>query len=192
MKHNGEKPHKCNHCDYSPIQVRDLKAHNTLWEHVNHIFFHTLMRKYNLTDFLSCTSNNLIYMWQNKQIKAMFVFKMLYWCITSFCRCSQVSPQIICTRGCKCVITLVTFVWLFSTVCFQMSPQISCLIRYRITLFAFVCFFFTVCFQTSSQMAYNVSFGRFVLLLSTVRFQMSPVIAWITFFFKILWLNTPA
>ena len=50
------------HCDYSPIQVRDLKAHNTLWEHVNHIFFHTLMRKYNLTDLLSCTSNNLIYM----------------------------------------------------------------------------------------------------------------------------------
>ena len=34
-------------------------------------------------------------------------------------------PRIACPRWCK--ITLVAFVWLFSTVCFQMSPQIACL-----------------------------------------------------------------
>ena len=106
---------------------------------------------------------------------------------------NELSPQIICIRGCKCVITSVTFVLLFSTVCFQKSTQICCLIRYKITLFAFVCLFvFTVCFQTSSQMACIVSLGTFVWLLSTVRFQMSPVIAWITLFFKILWLNALA
>ena len=35
----------------------------------------------------------------------------------------QMSPQMACLRGCK--VTLVAFVWLFSTVYFQMSPQID-------------------------------------------------------------------
>ena len=52
--------------------------------------------------------------------------------------CFQMSPQIVCTRG--CIVTLVTIVWPFCTVCFQMSPQISCLIRYKITHVAFVWF----------------------------------------------------
>ena len=36
----------------------------------------------------------------------------------------QLFPQIACQRG--CIVTLVAFVWLFSTVCFQMFPQIVC------------------------------------------------------------------
>ena len=50
--------------------------------------------------------------------------------------CYQTSPKILCRSG--CLITRVTFVWLFFTVCFQISPQISCLIGYKITLSAFV------------------------------------------------------
>ena len=36
----------------------------------------------------------------------------------------QMSPQIACIRGCK--VTLIAFVWLFSTVGFQMFPQSVC------------------------------------------------------------------
>ena len=50
--------------------------------------------------------------------------------------CYQTSPKMLCRSG--CIITRVTFVWLFFTVCFQISPQISCLIGYKITLSAFV------------------------------------------------------
>ena len=35
-------------------------------------------------------------------------------------------------------VTLVAFVWLFSTVRFQMCPQIACLRRGKVTLVAFV------------------------------------------------------
>ena len=34
--------------------------------------------------------------------------------------------------------TLAAFVWLFSTVCFEMSPQMACLRRYKVALIAFV------------------------------------------------------
>ena len=34
--------------------------------------------------------------------------------------CSQMSPQITCMRG--CIVTLIAYVWLFSIVCFQMCP----------------------------------------------------------------------
>ena len=40
-----------------------------------------------------------------------------------------------------------TFVWLFSTVCFQMCPQIACQWGCKVALVAFVCLFSTVCFQ---------------------------------------------
>ena len=44
----------------------------------------------------------------------------------------------------KCRVTLLAFVWLFSTVCFQMSPQIAGLRGCIITLVAFVWLFSTV------------------------------------------------
>ena len=47
-----------------------------------------------------------------------------------------------CLRICK--VTLVAFVWLFSTVRFQMCPQISCMRRGIVALVAFVWFFSAV------------------------------------------------
>ena len=56
----------------------------------------------------------------------------------------QMCPQIACPRWCK--ITLVAFVWLFSTVCFQMSPQIACLRWGIVALVALVWLFsFFIC-----------------------------------------------
>ena len=109
-------------------------------------------------------------------------------------------PQITCMR--RCIVTLVAFVWLFSTVCFQMFPQIACMSGCIFTLVAFVRFFSTawedvkshwlhlfdfvwlfstVCFQMFPQLASMsgciftlVAFVRFV---STVRFQVCPQIA---------------
>ena len=49
-------------------------------------------------------------------------------------------------------VTLVAFVWLFSSVCFHMIPQITCLDRCKVTLVAFVWLFSTVHFQVSPQM----------------------------------------
>ena len=49
----------------------------------------------------------------------------------------------------------VTSVCLFSTVCFQMSPQIACLRRSIVTLVAFVRLFSTVCYQMSPQAAFH-------------------------------------
>ena len=42
----------------------------------------------------------------------------------------------VCPR--RCIVTLVAFVWLFSIVRFQMSPQMACLRRDIVTLAAFV------------------------------------------------------
>ena len=89
---------------------------------------------------------------------------------------------VVIQRVCK---KLVQFHWLhfllFSTVCFQMSPQIICLRRGKGTLVAFVWLFSTVGFQMFPQMACLrrgiVTLVAFVWLFSTVRFQMCPQIA---------------
>ena len=47
--------------------------------------------------------------------------------------------HIACLR--LCIVKLAAFVWLFSTVCFQMSPKTACLRRCIVTLAAFVCLF---------------------------------------------------
>ena len=62
------------------------------------------------------------------------------------------SPQIVCLRRCKG--TLIAFVRLFSTVCFQMCPQSACIRGCKITLVAFVWLFSTVRFQMSPQIVY--------------------------------------
>ena len=88
-------------------------------------------------------------------------------------------PQMACLR--RCIVTLVAFVWLFSTVRFQMSPQISCLRRCIVALVAFVWLFSSVRFQMSPQITCLrrriVTLVSFVWLFSTVRFQMCPQIA---------------
>ena len=91
------------------------------------------------------------------------------------------SFQSACIRGCK--ITLVAFVWLFSTVRFQMSPQIACLRRGIVTLLAFLWLFSTVRFQMGPQIASLrrciITQVAFVWLLSTVYLQMFPQWTWI-------------
>ena len=62
----------------------------------------------------------------------LFVFFLVY-------------PQIPCLIG--GIVTLVAFVRLFSTVCFQMSFQIACMRGSKVTLVAFVCFLPTMWFQ---------------------------------------------
>ena len=73
------------------------------------------------------------------------------------------------------------FVWLFSTVCFQMLPQIACIRGCIITLVAFVGLLSTVRFEMSPQIACprgrKVTLVAFVELFSTMYFQMSPQIA---------------
>ena len=51
------------------------------------------------------------------------------------------SPQTVCPRG--CIITLVAFVWLFSTVFIKMVPQSACPNGCIVTLVAFVRLFST-------------------------------------------------
>ena len=60
-------------------------------------------------------------------------------------------PQIACPRRWK--ITQAAFVWLFSTVRFQVWPQIAFLKGCIITQVAFVCLFSTVHFQMCPQIA---------------------------------------
>ena len=55
----------------------------------------------------------------------------------------QMSPQGFSMT--RCIITLVAFVSLFSTVYFHMRPQIACLRRGKVTLITFVWLFSTVC-----------------------------------------------
>ena len=52
-----------------------------------------------------------------------------------------------------CKVTLVTFVWLFFTVCYQMCLQMACMRRGIVTLVAFVWPFSTVRFQMTPQIA---------------------------------------
>lgn len=53
----------------------------------------------------------------------------------------------------KGIVTWFTFVWLFSTVCFQMCPKFVGPIRSLVTLVAFVRLLSTVCYQMSLQIA---------------------------------------
>ena len=79
------------------------------------------------------------------------------------------------------IVALAAFVCLFSTVCFQMTPQMACIRRCKITLVAFIWFFSSVCFQMSPQIICPkgciVALVAFVWLFSGVCFQMCPQIA---------------
>ena len=57
--------------------------------------------------------------------------------------------QNICPRGCK--VTLVAFIWLFSTVFYQMCPQTVCPRGCIVTLVAFVWLFSIVCVSNVSS-----------------------------------------
>ena len=60
------------------------------------------------------------------------------------------SPQTTCLRQCRTI--LVAFIWLFSTVCFQMCSQMACRLRGSIvTLIAFIWLFATMFSQMNPQ-----------------------------------------
>ena len=63
--------------------------------------------------------------------------------------CFDMSPQIACVGG--CIVTKVAFVWLFPTVRFQMPPHIACPRECRVTLVAFVWFFHCASSSVSSN-----------------------------------------
>ena len=88
-------------------------------------------------------------------LKAISGHKPHYWCLMKFrlfsTVCFQMYPQMAWLRRGK--VALVAFVWLFSTVCFQMSPQIACPRGCILALVAFVWLFSTVCFQMCPQIA---------------------------------------
>ena len=100
----------------------------------------------------------------------------------------QMCPQITCLRG--CIVTLVAFVWLFSTVRFQMSLQIACLRGCKVTFFSSsenrhigcICLAFLHC--AFSNVSSNclpkrslVALVSFNWLFTIVSFQMCPQIA---------------
>ena len=100
-------------------------------------------------------------------------------CLTFLhCAFSNVSSNCLHEKG---KVTFVALVWLFSTVRFQMSPQISCNRRDIVALVAFVWLFSTVCFQMWPQWTWIraciVTLVAFVWFFSTVRFYMSPQMA---------------
>ena len=89
------------------------------------------------------------------------------------------SLQIACLCGCK--VTLVAFIWLFSKVCFQMSPQITCPRRCKVTLVAFVWLFSTIFLNVSSmyfdQRRHTISLVALVYLFPTVHFHLRPQVS---------------
>ena len=90
------------------------------------------------------------------------------------------SSQRTWARACK--ITLTAFVIFFSSVRFQMCPQIGCPRKGKVTLVAFVRFFSAVYFQMSPQRASfrgcKVTLVAFVWLFPSVHFQMCPQTAY--------------
>ena len=81
-----------------------------------------------------------------------------------------------CKSGCKT--TQIAFVWLFSTVCFEMRLQMVCPRRCIVTLVAFVKLVYTVCCQMFPQSTCLrgciVTLVAFVRFFSSVYFQMFP------------------
>ena len=71
-------------------------------------------------------------------------------------------------------IALVAFLWFFSTVCFQMFPQTTCLRRYEVTVITIVRHHSTVCLQIALPNLQNFALVAFTWLFSTVCFRMFP------------------
>ena len=75
------------------------------------------------------------------------------------------------------IVTLVAFVRLFSTVPFQMYPQIACVRRDIVTLVAFVCFFSAVYFKMTSQVAFHSGIFSFITFIIQRNIYIFPTFA---------------
>ena len=84
--------------------------------------------------------------------------------------------QIACIKG--RIITLVAFVWLFSSVCLQVCFQVACLRGYIFALVAFVWLFssvnLNVCFQVACSRGYILTLAATDWSLSSPSFCHSP------------------
>ena len=105
----------------------------------------------------------------------------LQWC--EFCHAITRSSRsndapVLITESIYIKVTLVTFVYLFSTVSFQMRPQMTCPTRGKVTLVAFVLLFsslgFHLCLQIACMRRSMVKLVAFVWFFSGVHFHMSP------------------
>ena len=110
----------------------------------------------------------------------IFTLSVTYWLhlfdFSPLCFFFQVSHQIACIR--RDIVTLIAFVWLFSTVRLQMSPQIACLRRGIVALIAFVWLFSTVCFQMLPQIACT---RRGITTLFTFAFWFNDIVCHLSF-----------
>ena len=75
-------------------------------------------------------------------------------------------PKTACRR--RCIITLAAYVWLFSSVCFQITLQVACLIWCKVTLVAFVWVLSTVRLKMFFKLLAKEILVAFVWVLSTV------------------------
>ena len=103
--------------------------------------------------FVHCAFSSVSF---NSLPEKMLISKLVAFVLTKSCQNLkiQMGPQIACLIGCK--ITLITFLWMLSTMRFRMDPQMYCLRWCVITLVAFVWLFSIVCFQISPQSAYSI------------------------------------
>ena len=103
--------------------------------------------------FVHCAFSSVSF---NSLPEKMLISKLVAFVLTKSCQNLkiQMGPQIACFIGCK--ITLITFLWMLSTMRFRMDPQMYCLRWCVITLVAFVWLFSIVCFQISPQSAYSI------------------------------------
>ena len=109
-------------------------------------------------------------------------------CLTFLhCAFSCVSSNCLPERMQK--VTLVAFVWLFSTVRFHVCPQIACPRESKVTLVAFVQLFSSVCFHVSPQMAWpwgcKVTLVAFVSLFPTDDNVCCDDFSWATCVYRI-------
>ena len=76
--------------------------------------------------------SKIMHLPQQSESKCVFkvtLLHVLWWYL-------QMIPKIVCLYRCK--VTSVAFVWLLSTVSFQMRSQIGCMNKFEITLVEFV------------------------------------------------------
>ena len=154
--HHGGRNNKlapiCVNCGPSLIKMDLLKRHEIM--HNAASFRNTTYLEHNS---FKLASTIIIFQVRFHVVHSKIYFYTLY--THAFLLCGvwlfstvrfQMSPQIYCLRG--GIVTLVAFVWPFSTVRFQMTPQSACLRRGIVTLVAFVWLFPTVRFQMCPQM----------------------------------------
>ena len=133
--HSGEKSNKCNQCNFA-CSVQMVTAN---WVQFIPFFWTQSVFSYG-------SSNRLP---EKKHSHIGCICLIFLHCVFSNASSNRLPEKMQSRIGCihmtyisvrfqiwRSKVALVAFVWLFSTVCFQMSPQIACLGRSKVTLVA--------------------------------------------------------